>query len=278
MLKVFKWPEPYIAAVSLTYDDALPIHWRKVAPRLERGGIYATFYCPVIALTSQDVAPWRELSEHGHEIGNHTLFHPCVRNEERKSWLAPWQDLAGYSIERWQKEIEVANYTLSLIDGKRERTFGNTCCDNVVGQGSDQTSLDALIRNHFVAGRGNLTNRVINPGHADLSNLGCFCGDGRTAQSIVSEISETVSLGGWYIIMIHGVGKGTHSWHIDSVEHEYLVSHLSDILDTVWIAPVLEVAKYVAGVQSSRARQEGIQRRVVNLVSAKTCSTNGSKS
>ena len=44
MSDVFRWPEGRRCAVSLTYDDALPVHYEHVGPRLEAHGLRGTFY------------------------------------------------------------------------------------------------------------------------------------------------------------------------------------------------------------------------------------------
>ena len=72
-----QWPKGRRAAISLTYDDGLANHLQVVGPQLESRGLRATFYVPLkegILTTSLD---WRKLAARGHELGNHTVFHPC---------------------------------------------------------------------------------------------------------------------------------------------------------------------------------------------------------
>lgn len=49
-MNAFDWPEGKRGAVSLTYDDALPVHYERVAPLLEDHGLRATFYTNVLSL------------------------------------------------------------------------------------------------------------------------------------------------------------------------------------------------------------------------------------
>ncbi|MGB1892738.1 MAG: polysaccharide deacetylase family protein, partial [Candidatus Latescibacterota bacterium] len=69
------WPEGKRGAVSLTYDDALPVHYEHVAPLLEEHGLRATFYTNVLSLGANPEA-WRQVAAQGHELGNHSIFHP----------------------------------------------------------------------------------------------------------------------------------------------------------------------------------------------------------
>ena len=80
-MNAFDWPEGKRGAVSLTYDDALPVHYERVAPLLEDHGLRATFYTNVLSLGANPEA-WRQVAACGHELGNHSIFHPC-----RKSYL-----------------------------------------------------------------------------------------------------------------------------------------------------------------------------------------------
>ena len=83
------WPEGAQAAVSLAHDDGYDTQLENVAPLLDELGFKATFL-----LTVQNVderaADRIALSKRGHEIGDHTLTHPCM--------------LKGYSTERFVRE------------------------------------------------------------------------------------------------------------------------------------------------------------------------------
>src|SRR5579871_3888906 len=72
----FAWQNGAKAAVSLTYDDGLDSQLANAAPALASAGFKATFF-----LTKNNVGPalgdWIKLSRSGHEMGNHTVSHPC---------------------------------------------------------------------------------------------------------------------------------------------------------------------------------------------------------
>ncbi|RPJ42518.1 MAG: chitooligosaccharide deacetylase, partial [Chloroflexi bacterium] len=125
-----KWPKGCRAAISLTYDDGIPNHTELVAPQLEAYGLRGTFYAPFKSDLLKNPMAWRMMTRRGHELGNHTLFHPCWSVQGKYSeWLPDKYNLVHYDTDRWLYEINTANQALALVDGKSERTFGNTCFD-----------------------------------------------------------------------------------------------------------------------------------------------------
>lgn len=254
----FTWPNNCKAAVTLTYDDGLPVHRNHVAPLLERCGLRATFNVNLMAsgATRQfgitdivnDPSPWKAIANAGHELGNHTAFHPCrIADPEKFSWLDPAFDLRTYTPSRWWAEMRLANFTLQLIDGKTQRTFGNTCCNTTLGQGDDEMSLEPLIEKLFVAARGPQNDCIVNPLDANLNALGHFSADGQSCHALQQLTEKAISQGGWLILMIHGVGPGpeSHRLHIDMGEHEKYITWLADKSEQIWTAPMLDMAQYV---------------------------------
>ena len=82
--------------VSLTYDDALPCHFESVAPLLEEHCIRGTFYVPCGPALFAHADAWREVAAQGHELGNHTVFHPC----RDQPWLDEAYNLSHYTARR----------------------------------------------------------------------------------------------------------------------------------------------------------------------------------
>lgn len=241
----FRWPAGQRAAVSLTYDDSVPVHHERVAPRLTELGLRATFYLSAGHAFTADPLAWRPVAEAGHELGNHTLFHPCRRDANNADWVRPYYDLKAYTPERWEDEVRVANAMLKLVDGEAERTFGNTCCVTELGPDDDRVSLSPLIAKHFVAGRGPFNETVVTPERLDYRALGHFGTDGRTFAEIQPWIDEAIERGGWTVIMTHGVGEGTHGLFIADAEHEKMLAYLAARKAEVWTAPVVDVAKHL---------------------------------
>ena len=243
----FVWPQGQRCAVSLTYDDGLPIHYDLVGPLLEHYGLRGTFYVPAASDVRVHPMRWRLLGRRGHELGNHSLFHPCTRLPERESWLEPWQDLRSYTLHRLREELATANLILQLLDGQKERTYGNTCCETEVGRDDARASMAPVLQELFVAARGPLNGCVVDVRQpVDLHHLGHFSGDGLTFEAIKAEIESAAEIGGWTVWMMHGVGADTHGLYIEPAEHEKLVQWLGTHKELVWTAPLVKIAQHVA--------------------------------
>ena len=255
----FIWPGGQQCAVSLTYDDAMPVHHETVAPLLTAKKLTATFYVCALSRFTENTAAWRQVAALGHELGNHTLFHPCRREPaENFSWLEPHYDLCDYSAQRWMDEMRVANCLLNQIDGQTDRTFGNTCCNTTIGRGQKEMDLSGLIDRMFVAGRGPLNEEIVCPDSLSFPALGHFNGDGKTLEELQQYIEGAIRMNGWILFMFHGVGKGTHRLFIESDIHAGLLDYLEENADRIWTASMVRVAKHLknTGFDTERAKPD----------------------
>src|SRR5262245_13337281 len=75
----FTWPSGKRAAVSLSLDDALVSQADAGLPILDRNGVRATFYLSP-GNVPERLEAWRNAVTSGHEMGNHTMTHPCSGN------------------------------------------------------------------------------------------------------------------------------------------------------------------------------------------------------
>ncbi|RYF86648.1 MAG: chitooligosaccharide deacetylase, partial [Chitinophagaceae bacterium] len=109
------------AAVVLTYDDAINQQLDNAAPLLDSLGLKATFYVTAFSTSMQQrTNEWKALASHGHELGNHTLFHPCDGGVGRE-WVSKEYDLRNYSVKRMEDEVRMTNLFLNKLDGKTKR-------------------------------------------------------------------------------------------------------------------------------------------------------------
>lgn len=253
----FEWPQGRKGAVSITYDDGLTCHHEVVGPSWDSHGLNVTFY-PCFTKTNSDIMDdpdaWRRLASNGHELGNHTLFHPCRRDDDGARPIVHYNNLRDYTKERWKEEMQVANFALSLLDGRSERTFGNTCSQTTIGPDSQEESLEPLVEELFVAARGDVTTEPVDVETVNYNALGTFAADTdmlgvkhqeHSVETTLQIITDAAASGGWAIFMIHGVGQGTHGMFMDVDEHDKLVNYLAERQDSIWTAPVVEVAKYL---------------------------------
>src|SRR3954467_12319027 len=76
-------------AVVLTYDDGLDVDITNALPALDSLGLKATFYVANYQGRLQVQIPaWRAAAAKGHELGNHTLFHPCEGGRPGREFVA----------------------------------------------------------------------------------------------------------------------------------------------------------------------------------------------
>jgi len=249
----FAWPDGRRAAVSLTYDDALPVHHEAVAPALEAHGLRGTFYTPINSGLVDDPAAWSRVAAAGHELGNHTIYHPCRQKPDGgRLSLDPDRDLRAYTLERWEREVGLANRILAMIDGRTIRSFGNTCHHTTVGPDDGQASIEPNIFKFFSAARGPRTDQIIDPETCQLESLGCFGADGRAFDQIRPEIDAALERGGWIIYCAHGVGRD-HNLLWDAEEHELTIEYLAKRADQLWTAPLNDVAEHIRAWREAHA-------------------------
>jgi peptidoglycan-N-acetylglucosamine deacetylase len=244
-MEPIRWPKGCRAAVSLSYDDGIPNHPQVVAPQLEAYGLRGTFYAPLRSSLMQDPLPWRAMVARGHELGNHSVFHPCWSVRGKYPWLDDAYNLLRYTPERWLDEMDTANQALRLVDGRGERTFGNTCFDNYLGPEDAPVCLEPLIAQLFLAARGEDTGKPVDLANLNFNNLGTVWGDRRAFGDFSGELQEILDTGGWIIYTFHGVGEEAHNHHINAEEHRRLLAFLQASAAQYWTAPVIDVVKWL---------------------------------
>lgn len=157
-------------AVVLTYDDAINQHLDNAIPVLDSLGLKATFYLTAFSNSMQTrMGDWKKLVVNGHELGNHTLFHPCTGGISGREWVSAENDLSKYTIKRMQNEVRMTNVFLEALDGKTKRTFAFTCGDMKI---NDSSFMDG-IKSDFVAARA--VRAEMHPiNEVDLYNVDCY--------------------------------------------------------------------------------------------------------
>jgi peptidoglycan-N-acetylglucosamine deacetylase len=97
-------------AVVLTYDDGLNIDLTNVIPALDSVGLKGTFYISDYfnGLIAQ-INGWRKAAAEGHELGNHTIWHPCEGGRPGREFVKPDYDLNNYTVNRMDNEILAMN-------------------------------------------------------------------------------------------------------------------------------------------------------------------------
>ena len=231
-------------AVVLTYDDAIDVDLDHVVPALDSLGFKATFYLIGSSPTLQKrMVEWRTAASHGHELGNHSLFHPCDGSRPGRDWITPDRDLSKYTIGRAIDEIRITNTILYAIDSKTKRTFAYPCGDLNIRDSAYYPGL----KNDFAGARG-VQSKMEVMGKVDLSNIGAYAMNGQTGQQMIDLVKEAMQKHTLLVFLFHGVGGG-HNINVGSAEHSQLLHFLKDHESDIWIAPMLDVAEYVKANQ-----------------------------
>ena len=235
------WPNGKVAAIVLTYDDALHSQLDVALPQLDAAKLKGTFFLDG-DITPADMLRWRKASGDGHELGNHSLFHPCPRAmlPDRKNYLTE-----NYDADRMLGEIAVMNNVLFGIDGKTLRTYSVPCSQMMVG-GADYTEplrRSGLVK--YVRTGGDPYKSVI----SDFKKLDVFQvpswgpvdkPDGAALIAYTERVSQAKGLG---VLQFHGTG-GDYL-EVTAQSHQQLVEWLRHHPE-VWVAPFQEVMDYVS--------------------------------
>jgi peptidoglycan/xylan/chitin deacetylase (PgdA/CDA1 family) len=227
-------------AVVITYDDAISQHLDNAIPVLDSLGLKATFYITGYSAASrQRPDDWRKIAANGHELGNHTLFHPCIGNLPGREWVQPDYDLSKYTVHRIVDEIKATNVFLQALDGKTRRTFAYTCADTTAGG----VSFTEQIKNDFVAIR-NVRAEMHQIDQVNLNDVDCYMVSGQTGEQMIEWVKKAVETRSLLVILFHGVGGG-NGLDVSLAAHRQFLQYLKKNEKDIWTGPMIDVADYI---------------------------------
>lgn len=230
LAKEFTWPGGSKVAVSLSYDDALISQLDNAIPVLDKHNIKASFYViPNSSVMNNRMNDWRSVAKNGHELGNHSIFHPCRASLPNRDWIPVHHDLDKYTISQIIEEITTANTFLLAIDGKRERTFTPPCFDKVAN-GEDYLT---KVKNNFVAMKG----QGVENGFSVV-----WSPSGVSGNELIDYIKNTSKETSLINIVFHGVGGDYLS--VSSEAHSKLINFLSNNRDVYYVDSYINIMKY----------------------------------
>ncbi len=239
----FAWPKGKRAAVSLTFDDARPSQIDRALPILTSHGVKVTFYVTPANIKDR-LADWRRAEAQGHEIGNHTLAHPCSGN-------FPWSRanaLEEYGLAEMEADISGANSEIEGLLGVTPVTFAYLCGQTFVGRGEGVTSYVPLVAHSFLVGRGAFAETHNAPEFCDLAQVAACDADGVRFERLKDLVDRAVGEGGWLILHAHEVGDGgrqtTYADALDAV-----CGLVADSGNGLWVDTVETIGRYVNYVQ-----------------------------
>jgi len=232
-------------AVVITYDDAIDQHLDIAIPVLDSLGLKATFYVTAFSQSMQvRLNDWKKLATIGHELGNHTLYHPCIGGKGRE-WVKPEYDMNNYTVKRMIDEARMTNLFLQALDGKTKRTFAFTCGDMKIG---DSSFINAM-KNDFVAARA-VRNQMHKINEIDLLNVDCYMVNGETAAQMIEWVKKAVETNSLLVILFHGVGGG-NALNVSIPAHREFLQYLKNYEKDIWIATMLDVAEHIKTFQGN---------------------------
>ena len=233
-------------AVVLTYDDAIDQHLDNAAPLLDSLGLKATFYLTAYTPSIKARMPeWKSLAGRGHELGNHTLFHPCMGGPGRE-WVKPDYDMKNYTVQRMIDETRMMNIFLQSLDGKTRRTFAFTCGDMKIG---DSSFINAM-KNDFVAARA-VRNEMHQLPEIDLYNVDCFVVNGESGAQLTDWARKAMETNSLLVILFHGVGGG-NALNVSLAAHREFLLFLKQHESEIMIAPMIVVSDYIRSQQITK--------------------------
>lgn len=235
----FQWPNGNTMAVSLTWDDGRKSQVTIGTPILDLYDIKATFYV-IPSAVEEELHGWRKAVSNGHEIGNHSLIHPCSGNF---LWARD-KALEEYSLDRMDEELLKANDKIKELLSVSPTEFAYPCGQTFVGRGENTSSYVPLIAAQFSSGRTWLDEAANDPSFCDLAQLTGMEMDGKNFEQIVGLVQNAKKEGLWLVLAGHDIGdKNRQTTEVEMLEK--LLPYLKDPKNKIWTAPVGEISAYI---------------------------------
>ncbi len=191
------WPNGAGAAISLTYDDGNENNLEQAIPDLGAAGLRGTFYLPI----GRDVAAARRgegrpAHQRGHEIGDHTVTHPCRRDAYppgKGDWIK--NPLEAYTPTMIADEVRQAALWLDQEIGvDPDRTFAYPCGAVSIGVPPDEASYDQAVRALYRAARIG-GGGVNDPQSVHLLRIQSFPSVGPTLDTLIEYCEQALRTG-----------------------------------------------------------------------------------
>ena len=239
----FPWPEGKKAAISLTFDDARPSQVDTGLPIFDRYGVKATFYVSPDKL-EQRLEGWKKAVRNGHEIGNHTMTHPCTGNYPAFRWKA----IEDMTLDQMTLEIDGASRAIEKLLGVKPESFAYPCGQTFIGRGKKVESYVPLVAARFLTGRKWLSEGANDPAFCDLAQVLAIESDGKTFEQIKTLVDQASEEGRWLILAGHEIGNKAYQTTLASTL-ESLCRYAKDPANGLWIDTVGNIGRYILQVR-----------------------------
>ncbi len=235
------WPKGAKAAICLTYDDAMTTHLEFGLPALDSAGLKATFFLNPTR-SREEILGWMNAAENGHELGNHSVLHPCPKN-------MGWPDKLitdDYTITQILNEVAAQNKFLATLDSVSTfRTYAYPCSNTMVGGKSYAGALEASGLVRFARTGGNENSIVTNFRELNYFEVPSYEVQEHTeSEALILYVKKTMDSKGLGIFMFHGING---QWfNVTAKEHRKLIAYLKEHQEDVWVATFSEIMTHLA--------------------------------
>ncbi|CAN5281170.1 polysaccharide deacetylase family protein [soil metagenome] len=235
----FSWPQNARAAVSLSFDDGRQSQVEGGTVLLDSMNVKATFYVLPRAVKAK-LEGWKKAVTSGHEIGNHSLYHPCSGNF---AWSRE-HALENYTLDGMRNELSLANDSIRQYLGVTPTVFAYPCGQKFIGRGTNTKSYVPLIAEMFMTGRGFLEETPNDPAFTDFAQITGIDMDGKDFEEILPLLEKARESGQWVVLAGHEMAEGGAQTTRLSMLRK-LIAYCQDPSNKLWIAPVGTVAGYI---------------------------------
>jgi beta-glucosidase len=260
-------------ALSLSFDDARLSQADNGLPLFDKYGVKATFYVSPERIGKRQ-AVWKQAALNGHDIGNHTLLHPCSGNFKWARETA----LEDYTLGRMQAELDSANQIIFDLLGVKPVSFAYPCGQTFIGRGESVKSYVPLVASIFETGRGWRDEGVNDPAYCDMSQLMGMELDGKSFTEVKTLIETARKSKAWLILAGHEINTGGRQTSFISTI-DSICQYAADPSNGIWIDHVHNIASYVLKEKEGKTSEKmpvyqnpsySIDQRVEDLLSRMT--------
>lgn len=237
----FEWPDGNQAALSLSFDDARHSQIDTGLALFDKYDAKVTFYV-VPDRVRERLEGWKQAVVNGHEIGNHTIHHPCTGNFD---WVTPDNAIENYTLKRMRAELLDANQQIQELLGTTPESFAYTCGDVTVGRGLNNKSYIPVVAELFTSGRGWQNEAANNPEKVDMAHVLSMKMDDMSFENIRAIIEQARKKGYWVVLAGHEIGQDDGAYTTRTAMLERLLSYAQDKKNKIWIAPAGTISQYI---------------------------------
>ncbi len=223
---VFRLPStPGKTMVALTYDDGDQTQLTNAVPQLDARGLRGTFFLNSIG-GSYFASQWQAVAKTGHELGNHTLYHPCPLSGGGRAGFSTEE----YTLARYTADVTTQDGLLDVIDGRTApgRAFAFPCSRHTIG--ADDTSVLPFLESADcvdVARTGEVEySAFIAPGkdYRAVQIPSYMVPNNTSAATVIAQLEQAHEMGGALVCTFHQVGGEYSTMSPD--EHQKLLDYL----------------------------------------------------